>query len=158
MSWLGIDPGLSGALALLQPDRLLVADVPTLTIQRNGKSRRDIDIHALLTIVRDCKAMGAERAFLEQVNAQPGNGAAHAFTYGKGYGVILCALAACGMPVEHVPAAVWKRVLKVPKDKDGARARASEIMPQHSEKWKRVKDDGRAEAALIAEYGRRLGL
>lgn len=41
------------------------------------------------------------------------------------------------------------------KGKDGSRARASELMPRHAGQWVRVKDDGRAEAALIALHGMR---
>lgn len=151
---LGIDPGLSGALALLEPTQLIIWDVPTLTIERNGKARRDTDLHQLLALFRIAKRQGA-RAVLEQINAQPGNGATQAFSYGKGYGAILMGLAACEIPVDYAPPAVWKKALGVPKEKDGARARASEMLPEHAKLWPLKKHDGRAEAALIAEYGRR---
>ena len=70
---LGIDPGLSGALALYRPSQLIVWDIPVLTIERNGKARRDTDLHQLLALFRIAKREGAT-AVLEQINAQPGNG------------------------------------------------------------------------------------
>lgn len=151
---LGIDPGLSGALALYQPSQLIVWDIPVLTIERNGKARRDTDLHQLLALFRIAKREGAT-AVLEQINAQPGNGATQAFSYGKGYGAILMGLAACELPLEYAPPQTWKKALSVPKEKDGARARASELLPMHSSLWPLKKHDGRAEAALIAEFGRR---
>jgi hypothetical protein len=46
----------------------------------------------------------------------------------------------------------------VPKAKDGARARASQLLPAGVQLWPLVKHDGRAEAALLALYGvRQLG-
>jgi hypothetical protein len=48
---------------------------------------------------------------------------------------------------------VWKKALGVPADKDGARARASQLMPENAWLWPLVKHDGRAEAALIAYWG-----
>lgn len=154
MILLGIDPGLDGAIAMLAGDELFIADMPTLTIERNGAARRDVDLHALLGIFRDAAQRGAV-AWVEQVGARPTDGSAQAFTFGKGYGAILMGLAACAVPVNYAAPAVWKRALSVTKEKDSSRARASELMPNHAGLWKLKKHDGRAEAALIAEYGRR---
>jgi hypothetical protein len=41
----------------------------------------------------------------------------------------------------------------VPAAKDGARARASQLLPGAADQWPLVKHDGRAEAALIALWG-----
>jgi hypothetical protein len=38
---------------------------------------------------------------------------------------------------------------------NGARARATQLLPAAAHRWPLVKHDGRAEAALIAYYGRR---
>ena len=62
-------------------------------------------------------------------------------------------VAANFIPLTMVAPLKWKRALGVPADKDGARARASQLLPAHAGLWCRVKDDGRAEAALIAYYG-----
>jgi crossover junction endodeoxyribonuclease RuvC len=64
-------------------------------------------------------------------------------------------LAALGVPMSFVAPATWKRALQVPAAKDGARARASQLLPAAAGHWPLVKHDGRAEAALIALYGLR---
>jgi hypothetical protein len=56
--------------------------------------------------------------------------------------------------LEHANPSAWKRTMRVNADKDGCRARASAMWPRSSKEWALAKDDGRAEAALLAEYGR----
>jgi crossover junction endodeoxyribonuclease RuvC len=69
------------------------------------------------------------------------------------YGQLLGILTALAIPYTVVPPVVWKRALMVPAGKSAARARASQLLPAAAGYWARVKDDGRAEAALIALYG-----
>jgi hypothetical protein len=57
------------------------------------------------------------------------------------------------VPITIVHPRTWKRALGVPREKDGARARASQLLPAHAHLWPLKKHDGRAEAALIATYG-----
>lgn len=151
---LGIDPGLSGALAFMDDKELLIYDVPTFEITRNGKKKRQIDLQILLSIMQN-KDLGTTHAFLEHVNAMPGQGVSSMFQMGRGYGQIEMGLAAAGIPVTYITPQVWKKALSVPKDKDGARQRASQLMPQWAHNWPLKKHDGRAEAALIALYARK---
>jgi len=146
---LGIDPGLSGALAFLD-DELLIYDIPTLEISRNGKKKRQIDLQGLLALfgmynVRHC--------YLESVNAMPGQGVSSMFQMGRGFGQIEMGLASYKIPVTYITPQVWKKKLGVPKDKDGARSRASQLIPAEAHQWDLKKHHGRAEAALIALYG-----
>jgi crossover junction endodeoxyribonuclease RuvC len=151
----GIDPGLSGAVALLDAASGAVVglwDMPTLELKRGGKTKRELDPHAL------AGALGRDRighAFIEQVGAMPGQGVSSVFSFGKSYGVVIGVLATLGIPMSLVPPQTWKRSLGVPAAKDGARARASQLMPAAAHHWPLVKHDGRAEAALIATYGLR---
>ena len=149
---LAIDPGLSGAIAILGPslDDLTIHDMPVHVLARGGKAKRDIDV---ATLARTLVSDGAEHAFVEQVGAMPGQGVASTFAFGKGYGIVLGALAALSVPVTTVPPQRWKKALGVPAGKDAARARASQLMPRHAHHWPLKKHDGRAEAALIALYG-----
>lgn len=147
---LGIDPGLNGALVFLDEKELLIYDIPTLSIERNGKNKRQIDIHKLLEIMRTYKV---DHCYLEQVGAMPGQGVSSMFQMGRGFGQIEMAVAALGIPVTYVSSMKWKKVMSVPKDKDGARQRASQLMPKWAHNWDLKKHDGRAEAALIALYG-----
>lgn len=150
---LGIDPGLSGAIALFTPatGALAVFDTPTLTLFRNGKAKRDPDAVELARLID--AAGHIDHAYVEAVGAMPGQGVSSVFAFGKVFGLALGILAANFIPHTLVTPLRWKRALSVPAEKDGARARASQLMPAHAGLWCRAKDDGRAEAALIAYYG-----
>jgi crossover junction endodeoxyribonuclease RuvC len=152
----GVDIGLSGAVALLDAATggvIDIWDMPTLALTRGGKNKRELDAHAL------AGALGRDRighCFIEQVGAMPGQGVSSVFSFGKSYGVTIGIMAALGIPMTFVAPAAWKRALQVPAAKDGARARASQLMPAAAHHWPLVKHDGRAEAALIAYYGLRM--
>jgi crossover junction endodeoxyribonuclease RuvC len=150
---LGIDPGKTGALALYCPQdgSLQVEDVPTLATRGAGKAK-SIDHYGIARIV-DVWALFNPIVFIELVGSRPGEGHAGAFDFGLTTGILRGCVAAHFLRIELVTPAVWKRALACPAAKDGARARASTLFPSHSAKWARVKDDGRAEASLIALYG-----
>jgi crossover junction endodeoxyribonuclease RuvC len=149
----GIDPGLSGALFFLNPDNPVTGeafDIPTHLLTRGGKNKREIDIAGLIGILA---ARRLTHAFVEQVGSMPGQGVSSVFAFGKCFGILLGVLAARSVPLTLVAPVRWKRALNVPKAKDAARARASQLMPQAAHQWPLKKHDGRAEAALIALYG-----
>ncbi len=83
------------------------------------------------------------------------------WTFAEGYGVILGALGAWDIPVHLVHASTWKKAAGLTKrkgettaqTKTRSRQRAIELWPSCSHLFARVKDDGRAEAALIARHG-----
>jgi crossover junction endodeoxyribonuclease RuvC len=154
---LGIDPGLSGALALYDPatDRLDVRDVPTLLLTRNAKNKREVDVQALVDLIL-WMAKLRPTVFIENSTPMPGGGLASTFSFGKTFGLLYGVCAANKLVIERVSPMAWKKLLAVPKDKDGARARASVLLPRHSSNWPLKKHDGRAEAALIALYGYRV--
>lgn len=99
--------------------------------------------------------------FVERAQVMPsvrGNrtmGAVSSFNYGVGFGVLLGLIVGLQRPMTLVPPVDWKRVMRVTKDKDAARARAMQLFPKSAGEFARKKDDGRAEAALIAMYGTR---
>lgn len=151
---LGIDPGLSGAVALylVEDDQMFVGDVPVHELRRNGKLRREVDVHGLANMLAEC-AKHHPTVWIEHVSSMPGEGAVGAFTFGKVVGLLTGICVANQLVVERVTPSVWKRAMGVPADKDATRARASQLMPQHSRIWPLKKHDGRAESALIARYG-----
>ena len=150
---IGIDPGLSGAVACLAEDFFEVSDMPTFDLVRNRKKKRDLDLATLVLTLSAMKGEEPVHAFVEQVHSMPKQGVSSSFAFGKCYGAILGVLAALGIPQTPVHSRVWKKAVGVPAAKDGARARASQLMPTQAYNWTRVKDDGRAEAALLALYG-----
>lgn len=150
--WVGIDPGYSGAIAFLEGGRLRVHDMP---VAPNPKGRTELDLYELGRILRpvvDEHAPDRIVAMLEFVAARPGQGAPATFRFGQGYGAVEMALAGHGWERHYVTPAVWKKHFKLSKDKGVSRALACRRFPDQAELFSRVKDDGRAESALIALY------
>jgi crossover junction endodeoxyribonuclease RuvC len=148
---LGIDVGLNGAIALTDGSKLLeLHDMPTLSLERNNKTKRMVNAHTLHTIIRAAKA---DAAYLERLNAMPGQGVTSMFSMGQSLGVVLGVLAACEVPTTTIPPRTWQKALDVPQGKDGSRYRAAQLFPDEAGMFARVKDDGRSDAALIALYG-----
>lgn len=155
---LGIDPGLSGAFALYDPEGglLEVADVPVLESRRStGKVKRSIDAYEAARLI-DVWSRQIGLVMIEQVGIRPGEGAVGAFSFGEGFGLLRGICHAHFLRVETVTPQVWRRAMGVKGDKDESRARASVLMPRSTELWRLKKHDGRAEAALIALYGVRV--
>ncbi len=119
----------------------------TRAIRRHGGCRRRL----LAEIVDRWRAA---EAFVEHVSARPGEGPAGAFAFGSSRGVIEGVLAACGVPARFVTPQSWKRVVGLTlRSNDASRAEAIRRWPGHAALFARVKDDGRAEDALIAVAG-----
>ena len=96
-------------------------------------------------------------AVVERLHAMPAPvGSKANFSKGFSYGVVLGALAAVRCPVELPTPAAWKREMGVTSDKEAVRAKAIAAWPSWSHSFARKKDADRAEAAMLAEYGRRL--
>lgn len=120
------------------------------------RGRSELDAYALAREIdarlgQDDQPLAA--AIIEQGGVRPQNGRVGAATFWLGLGIVRGVLAANFVPIEVVSAAVWKRSLKLTGDKDASRLRASAVFPRWADQWSRVKDHGRAEAALIALYG-----
>jgi crossover junction endodeoxyribonuclease RuvC len=151
---------LSGAIATLDGfDRVHVSDMPTLTLSKGGKAKRRIDCVALARVVQALQ--GEEIGYpavivIEQPMALPGQSAPATFDTGRSFGIVEGMAAMLGARVEIVTPSVWKKRLAVPAAKDGAIARASQLLPWAADQWPLKKHDGRAEAALLALYGRGL--
>jgi hypothetical protein len=82
----------------------------------------------------------------------PGQETRSTFTVGLGFGIWLGVLAALALPYTRVRPAIWKRALGLGKDKEQARLRAMQLFPQAD--LRRKRDHGRAEALLLAWWGR----
>lgn len=150
----GIDPGLYGAIALLDPATggLEVHDIPILNVGTRGSRKMVIDEVSLATLF-DNRSEEIGEVWIEQVGPRPGEGVVGAFSFGRTYGLIRGVLAANFLRVNAVMPSVWKKAMGVKGDKDHSRLRASQEMPRHAHLWPLKKHDGRAEAGLIARYG-----
>lgn len=153
---MGIDPGLTGGIALLSRDGLLIEPMPR--ISENG----DIDIYELGRLISDY-SKEIEQAFLENVHAMPKNGSIGNFKLGRCFGVIQGLLMVFGVPHTAIAPVKWMKEMHQGISKDLPTKQRSatafrRIFPKINaleNKRCRVPHMGMIEAALIAEYGRR---
>jgi len=157
---IGIDPGLSGAIAVKTSTGWFLVDMPTLTTVVGKKKRAIYDQGLLLDKLRRCARPGVHTvAYVEEVGGMPGQSAPRAFNFGFGCGLIRMALVASGIAIEPVRPQEWKSALRVPKDKRASIARACELLPYIADRFdgrsggSEAQRSGRAEAAMIALYG-----
>lgn len=144
----GIDPGVGGAIGFVDQHGAFAGthDMP-VTLATTG--RRQIDPAGLAAILRDTCP---DFALVERVGPRPGEGAVGAFAFGQTFGIILGVLAALQIPHDVIQPAVWKRETGIPPkaDKRASIAAALRLLPGAAPYLKRQKDDGRAEALLLA--------
>jgi crossover junction endodeoxyribonuclease RuvC len=145
---LGIDVGLSGALALYRAGAWTLLDMP---IVGDGK-RHELNGPALCSWLREQQP---DHAFVEYAAARPGQGVSSMFKFGVTYGATKMALAAVGVPYTVVTPDKWKLAVGVPTgaDKEASRLRALQLFPEQAAGLARKKDHARADAMLIAFYG-----
>lgn len=155
MKILGIDPGHTGALALLelrvsraQPEMEFL-DMPTALAAAN---RAQVVEAVLADAIR---RMRPEHAIVELVHSMPKQGVASTFAFGMAYGAVRGVLAGLNIPITAMPPPMWRRLVQLPvgADKDAARARAAELFPEFAYHFAFKKYSGRADAALMALAG-----
>ena len=146
----GVDPGFSGAIAhyCTKTKDLDVVDMPTIL---NSKGKVEIDVHSLLHLLEP--EAKDRMAVIEQVASRPGQSSVATFRFGMGYSALIACVAANKTPMYFVTPSKWKKYFGLSSDKDTSRQLAIQRWPDHYEKFKLKKHDGRAEAALICLYG-----
>lgn len=145
----GIDPGLSGGIAFIGGDPSAYR-VPIKTQKIGKKTKRYLDLVSIIKLLQDKKP---DVVYIEKQQAMPRQGVSSTFQTGFGYGIYIGLLVALNIKFVQVSPAMWKKTLEVSKDKDLARARATELIPDLSHKWQKKVEDGVAEAAMIAYFG-----
>jgi Holliday junction resolvasome RuvABC endonuclease subunit len=139
----GIDPGLSGALAVLNED----GDLDTVLMPVMGAPVRVVDGGAVARWLSECSP---NLAVIEMAQAMPKQGASSTFRFGQAYGQVLGVLQTSLIPYRIVVSRRWKQDLGLSSDKEQSRRRAIELLPRWADQFTRRKDEARAEAALIA--------
>jgi len=168
---IGIDPGASGAIAVIEPGGTFLFDMPVLTRKAGGMKA---DGAGLANIIRDSLIFPKKNTkstdhwgdwggthfyqlatvYIEQVSAMPGQGVTSMFRFGEAFGIVVGVVAALGLPIHFVAPATWKKHHGlIGSDKDQARTRAIELYPHLASQMTRKKDIGRADALLIADWG-----
>ena len=147
----GIDPGINGAIAILDFQKHLMHlwDTPVTLTHTGDKIRKRVDpkgaADALCTFPID-------KALIEKVHSTPNDGHVGAFTFGKATGLMIGLLEGLDIPWWEVSPGKWKKDLRVPSDKELSKDRASQLFPHCVNAWKLKKDHDRSEAALLALY------
>lgn len=156
---IGIDPGISGAIAVLCDDVLLaVHDMPVLEVKVGKTNKRQVSPQLLSSILFEitCYAGGKGHDYwvaLEKVGAMPGQGVTSMFNFGRSFGVVEGVAAGHRLGISYITPQAWQKRSGKKEGKDGSRQRVMELYPEHADLFKRIKDDGRADAVLIARYG-----
>lgn len=149
---IGIDPGISGAISVFdwQTQSLLeVIDMPTLEVDSGKTKKRHISAVSLCNYLTP---LFNAHVVIEKVGAMPGQGVSSMFNFGRSAGIIEGVVAALRMPSTYVTPAAWTKAVGRAAGKDASRMRAMELFPERADLFKRAKDDGRADAALIAYW------
>jgi crossover junction endodeoxyribonuclease RuvC len=170
MLYIGIDPGISGAIAALDLDSKSASffDTPTVQIKSGKKTKNQQDVYAMVSILRALVEGKDVMVVIEKVNAMPGMGkdgerqtigATSAFNFGMGYGQWLGILAALGIPHQTVHPKTWKNFMMqdMGKEKDASRVKAMQLFPWSAKDLARKKDHGRADALLMAAWAAKVG-
>jgi crossover junction endodeoxyribonuclease RuvC len=151
---LGVDIGLGGAIALLTETGELVDAFDMPVLADGPAKRRTVNPALFAELVFKAHA---SRAFVEHVGPRPGEGAVGAFAFGRCRGLVEGVMGAAGIPATHIAPAAWKRAVGLPPGRDGAkdaaRSEAIRRWPGKAGLFARKRDDGRADAALIALAG-----
>lgn len=165
MIYIGIDPGLSGAVGIIDDQfardcQVAVFDTPTALVE-GEKTKRKYLTPAMALILERYATLTRQPnllCVLENVHSMPKQGVASSFNFGEGKGIWEGILAAYHIPTELVSPQRWKKEIMADqgKDKSAARFKAMALFPSLADQLKLVKHDGRAEALLMAEYARRL--
>ena len=125
MRIIGIDPGLSGGIAVL--DDLKIYDIFDMPIMSEGKKNKNQLNSAQLVNIINEHVLKNEDTFVivEQVSAMPGQGVTSMFNFGQTFGSIKGICAALRLPIFYVRPAKWKKHFElINSSKDSSRTKA----------------------------------
>lgn len=150
MRILGIDPGITGGLAIwdvAKAEAVSIIDVPTI-----GEAAKE-RVNAMQ--LRDwLVSFHPQHAFIERAQAMPDQGASSGFKYGRAVGALEAVVQACDVPLTIIESTAWKRHHNLKGgSKEDSRQRALQLVPTAVKWLDRKMDHGRAESLLIALYG-----
>ncbi len=153
MKIVGIDPGLSGGIAILEDSKVLkLFDMPVMA--EGKKNKRQLNSAQLVSIIKENIFKSEETAVVvEQVNAMPGQGVTSMFNFGQTFGAIKGVCAALNLPIFFVRPSKWKKHFElINSSKDSSRTKVIEMYPSLSNQLSKKKDVNKSDAILIARY------
>ena len=151
MRIVGIDPGLSGAIAILEDKKVLaIFDMPVMA--EGKKNKRQLNSAQLVNIIKENIKTESE-VIVEQVNAMPGQGVTSMFNFGQTFGAIKGICAALNLPIFFVRPPKWKKHFELlNSSKDTSRTKVIEMYPSLSSQLSKKKDVNKTDAILIARF------
>ena len=153
MKVIGIDPGLSGAIAVLEDKKVLgIFDMPVMS--EGKKNKRQLNSAQLVNVIKSNINQDEEiSVVVEQVNAMPGQGVTSMFNFGQTFGAIKGVCAALKLPIYFVRPSKWKKHFElINSSKDSSRTKVIEMYPTLSDQLAKKKDVNKSDAILIARY------
>tara|TARA_B100001094_G_scaffold322457_1_gene371816 strand:- start:187 stop:678 length:492 start_codon:yes stop_codon:yes gene_type:complete len=153
MRIIGIDPGLSGAIAVLDDQKVkCIFDMPVMS--EGKKNKRQLNSALLVSLLKEnINSKEDTIIVVEQVNAMPGQGVTSMFNFGQTFGAIKGISAALGLPIFFVRPAKWKKHFElINSSKDASRTKAIEMYPLLSGQLSKKKDVNKSDAILIARF------
>ena len=153
MKIIGIDPGLSGAIAILEHKKVLnIFDMPVMS--EGKKNKKQLNSALLVSLLRENIVKDQEAVVVvEQVNAMPGQGVTSMFNFGQTFGAIKGICAALELPIFFVRPSKWKKHFElINSSKDSSRTKAIEMYPKLSNQLTKKKDVNKSDAILIARF------
>ena len=153
MKIIGIDPGLSGAIAVLENNKVLnIFDIPVMS--EGKKNKGQLNSALLVNLLKENINLEEEVAVvIEQVNAMPGQGVTSMFNFGQTFGALKGICAALELPIFFVRPSKWKKYFElINSSKDASRTKAIEMYPKLSNQLTKKKDVNKSDAILIARF------
>tara|TARA_S200000501_G_scaffold270836_1_gene254589 strand:- start:175 stop:600 length:426 start_codon:yes stop_codon:yes gene_type:complete len=140
MKIIGIDPGLSGAIAVMKNNKVLnIFEIPVMS--EGKKNKRQLNSAQLVRLLKDnIKDEEEVSVIVEQVNAMPGQGVTSMFNFGQTFGAIKGICAALSLPIFFVRPSKWKKHFElINSSKDSSRTKAIEMYPLLSSELSKKK-------------------
>lgn len=156
---LGVDPGALGAMALYCLDTKKLIEVRgfanRIITKKNGSKSRRINLEEVALFL-DMNRDLIRAALIEEVGSRPGEGSVSSFSFGFNTGVIHGLVASHLIPITTVLPTIWKMNMGLTSNKKVSLDKAKALFPEHINQFLKIKDEGKAEAALLAKYGERI--
>ncbi len=155
---IGIDPGVSGAICILNNG--IIVDVYEMPTMIDGKkNKKQVNGAEVVNIfLKEIQNEKNVKVVIEHVNAMPGQGVTSMFNFGQSFGVIKGICFALRLPINFIRPTKWKKHYNlIGSDKDASRTKVIELFPNISSKISRKKDSNKADALLIAKYFEEIG-
>ena len=153
MKIIGIDPGLSGAIAVLENNKVVkIFDIPVMS--EGKKNKRQLNSALLVNLLKENIQKDEDvTVVVEQVNAMPGQGVTSMFNFGQTFGALKGICAALELPIFFVRPSKWKKHFElINSSKDASRTKVIEMYPSFADKLSKKKDVNKSDAILIARF------